>query len=73
MIAFVGLPGGVEWLVILIIALLIFGSRLPSVMRSLGKSINEFKRGMDELEDEGDDAGEPVTEKKEKEHSDLPG
>jgi sec-independent protein translocase protein TatA len=43
-----GFPGGWEWFVILLIALLIFGSRLPSVMRSLGSSINEFKRGMNE-------------------------
>lgn len=47
-----GMPGGWEWLVILIIALLIFGSRLPSVMRSLGSSIGEFKKGMTEGEPE---------------------
>ena len=48
----IGLPGGTEWLIILIIALLIFGARLPSVMRSLGKSLSEFKKGMRETEDE---------------------
>lgn len=42
------LPGGTEWLVILVIALLLFGARLPAVMRSLGGSIKEFKKGMDE-------------------------
>jgi sec-independent protein translocase protein TatA len=31
------------------IALLLFGERLPSVMRSLGGSMKEFKRGMDEV------------------------
>jgi len=46
------LPGGIEWLIILIIALLIFGPRLPSVMRSLGKSMSEFKKGMRDTEDE---------------------
>ncbi len=40
-----------EWLVILIIALLLFGSRLPSMMRGLGGSIKEFKKGMDEGDD----------------------
>lgn len=46
------MPGGFEWLVILLIALLLFGSRLPSVMRSLGRSVTEFKKGMREGEDE---------------------
>jgi len=47
-----GLPGTTEWIIILIIALLIFGSRLPKVMRSMGQSVNEFKRGMNEMIDE---------------------
>ena len=42
------MPQGMEWLVILIIALLLFGSKLPSVMRGLGGSIKEFKKGMEE-------------------------
>ena len=47
-LALIGGLGTWELLVILIIALLIFGSRLPSVMRNLGKSVNEFKHGMNE-------------------------
>jgi len=47
-LALIGGLGTWELLVILIIALLIFGSRLPSVMRNLGKSVNEFKSGMNE-------------------------
>lgn len=43
-----------ELLVILVVALLIFGKRLPEVMRGLGRSMNEFKRGMQ-------DVGEAVT------------
>ena len=31
------MPGGWEWLIILIVALLIFGKRLPEVMKSLGR------------------------------------
>ena len=46
-----GLPGGTEWIIILIVALLIFGSRLPSVMRNLGKSVNEFKKGVNDVVD----------------------
>jgi sec-independent protein translocase protein TatA len=47
-----GMPGSWEWLVILGIALLIFGRRLPEVGRSLGKGIVEFKKGIKGIEDE---------------------
>lgn len=43
-----GMPAGMEWLVILIIALLLFGNRLPAMMRGMGGSIKEFKKGMEE-------------------------
>ena len=43
--------GGPELIVILIVALLIFGSRLPSVMRSLGSSVTAFKQGLKEVTD----------------------
>jgi len=46
------LPGGTEMLIILVVALLLFGNRLPQVARSLGKSLNEFRRGMQGLEQE---------------------
>ncbi|MGA2796029.1 MAG: twin-arginine translocase TatA/TatE family subunit [Thermoguttaceae bacterium] len=39
-------------LVIALIIFLLFGNRLPSVMRSLGQSIVEFKKGMSEIKDE---------------------
>lgn len=42
-----GLPGGVEWIVILIVGLLLFGRRLPEIMRGLGGSVREFKKGLD--------------------------
>jgi sec-independent protein translocase protein TatA len=42
--------GHTELLVVGVIALLLFGNRLPSVMRSLGSGINEFKRGLNDVE-----------------------
>ena len=47
-----GVPGGPEWIILLVLGLLIFGRRLPEVGRSLGKSIVEFKRGIKGIEEE---------------------
>ena len=38
---------GQDMLIIGIIALLLFGNRLPSVMRSLGQGVTEFKKGLE--------------------------
>ena len=56
----IGMPQGVEWIVILIIGLLLFGNRLPAMMRGLGGSINEFKKGMED----GDPRHDKMTEEK---------
>lgn len=47
-----GMPGPVELLIIGGIVLLLFGTRLPKVMRSLGEGIVEFKRGVQGLPDD---------------------
>jgi sec-independent protein translocase protein TatA len=41
-----------HWIVIALVVFLLFGNRLPSVMRSLGQGIVEFKKGMSEIKDE---------------------
>jgi sec-independent protein translocase protein TatA len=44
--------GTMELMIIGIVAVILFGGRLPSVARSLGKSIVEFKKGMKDIEND---------------------
>ncbi len=39
-------PGPTQLIIVLVVVLLLFGNRLPSVMRSLGEGITEFKKGI---------------------------
>ena len=53
MIAYFGMPGGSEVILILFIILLLFGAKkLPELSRSLGKSLGEFRKGKEDLERE---------------------
>jgi sec-independent protein translocase protein TatA len=54
------MPGHLEWLIILIVALLLFGRRLPEIARSMGKSLTEFKKGINEAKDSADDLARDV-------------
>jgi sec-independent protein translocase protein TatA len=51
-LAFLQNIGTLEWVVIFIFALLLFGKRLPEVARNLGKSFVEFKRGLQNVQDD---------------------
>lgn len=45
--------GGLEWLVIILVFVLLFGAkRIPEVARGLGKGINEFKKATDDIKRE---------------------
>lgn len=46
-----GLSPG-ELMIVGVVAVLLFGANLPSVARSIGKSYNEFRRGMNDLQDQ---------------------
>jgi sec-independent protein translocase protein TatA len=53
------MPQGWEWLIILVVALLLFGKKLPEVARGLGRSLTQFKKGLHEVDDTKDEiAGE---------------
>ncbi len=58
---FIGMPGPMEMMIILVIAVLLFGKRLPEVGRSLGKGIVEFKKGIHGIEEEIDSAATAST------------
>lgn len=53
--------GGDEWLIIVIVALVVFGSaKLPSLAKNLGEAQREFKRSMREGAEDDEDDPPPV-------------
>lgn len=57
-------PGPPELLIILLIALLIFGRRLPEIARNMGKSMTEFKRGLRDTQDVTGEIDDDINEVK---------
>jgi len=53
-------PGPLELVVILVVAVLLFGRRLPEIARNLGKSLTEFKRGIHEAKETKDELADDV-------------
>jgi sec-independent protein translocase protein TatA len=54
--------GTAEMVVLAFIALILFGNRLPQAMRSVGRGINEFKKGVNGAEDEHEPPPPPSSE-----------
>ena len=59
-------PGPFDMLIIAVIVLLLFGNRLPSVMRSLGQGVVEFEKGIEGVEDDRDSNKKLKKDKEEK-------
>ncbi len=46
-----GMPGPTEWVIIAIVVLLLFGgTKIPELMRGLGKGVKEFKEATNDDE-----------------------
>jgi sec-independent protein translocase protein TatA len=43
-----------EMIIVMVIVLVLFGHRLPSVMRSMGRGIKEFKEGVNDSTSDDD-------------------
>ena len=57
------IPGGMEMMVILLIAVLLFGAnKIPKLARSTGEAMGEFKKGRQEVEEELQEMQESGTE-----------
>ena len=59
-------PGWPEVLLVLLVALLLFGKRLPDAARNIGRSLSQFKKGIKEGQDEIDKTTDIEESKKDK-------
>jgi len=49
----IGMPGGSEWIVIILVALLFFGGKkIPELMKGIGKGMREFKDAKENVKNE---------------------
>lgn len=49
MIPLLSMPGGWEWIIILVVVLLLFGGKkIPELMKGVGKGVRSFKEGLND-------------------------
>lgn len=64
--ALLGMPQGMEWLVILLIVVLVFGAaKLPDLARSSGQALRIFKTETKGLRDDDEDSKDKTPEQRE--------
>ncbi len=55
-----GMPGPMELCIIAVIGVLLFGTQLPKIARSVGSAIPSFKAGLKEVEDDLQDCEKAI-------------
>ena len=63
--------GPFEWGVVLVVAVLIFGRRLPEIAKGVGKSLTEFKKGVKEAQSEVTTAAKDIDEASEPKQEEI--
>lgn len=57
----IGLPGGPEWILIVLFIIIFFGAKkIPEIARGFGKGIREFKNATKEIKTEIEDTTNEV-------------
>ncbi len=58
-----GMPGGWEWIIIILVVLIFFGAKkIPELARGLGKGIREFKDATKEIKQDIEDSAKTTDE-----------
>lgn len=58
-----GMPGGFEMVIIVLVILLLFGAkRIPELARGIGQGINEFRKASDDIKKEIDKGKQDISE-----------
>jgi len=64
---FIGNLGSTEIIIIALVILLLFGGKkIPELMRGLGKGVSQFKKGMNDIEQEINAEADKIDEAKNK-------
>ncbi|MEQ1932557.1 MAG: twin-arginine translocase TatA/TatE family subunit [Fimbriimonadaceae bacterium] len=73
-LALMGLPGGTEWIILLVIILLLFGGKkIPELLRGVGKGVGELQKGVHEGKKMIETSYEEEVTKKDEKKTDVPG
>ncbi len=52
----IGLPGGWEWIIIVLVVVVLFGGRtIPELMKGVGQGMKEFKKARNEPQEQKKD------------------
>lgn len=66
------IPGGMEWILIFLAVLLLFGGRkIPELMRGIGKGIREFNDARSKVKNELEDSMKEEEEAREEQNKEL--